>query len=151
EDMGLQSDVPAQAKANQTNKQELDRLITAAAAADAQAARLQATLNATVKELDVVRSRNYNLEADRQEVTVSRATDHSLHYSQVMPTPGQVDKRNADAAVLSGKVTESWFMENTTQALPGVRTSIGVTDGTSNTLSANRPWRAINGNADYES
>jgi hypothetical protein len=66
------SELDTLAKANKDNKAELDRLITAAATADVQVSKLQVSLDATIKELNIVRDRNNKLEADRQELTITR-------------------------------------------------------------------------------
>jgi hypothetical protein len=68
----MRSELGTLAKANKDNKAELDRLITAAATADQQVVRLQTNIDAMTKELNIVRDRNNRLEADRQELTISR-------------------------------------------------------------------------------
>ena len=53
-------------------RNRLDRLVTAAATADAQVVKIQTSLDATIKELNVVRDRNNKLEVDRQDLTITR-------------------------------------------------------------------------------
>jgi hypothetical protein len=137
EDMGLQSDLPALAQANQSNKHELDKLVTAAASADAQAARLQATLNATVMELDAGRARNNKLEALQQELTITReqAGRNGLAarlYSEGMATQDILGVPNSGKVNIKGLappgLTQPWFNET---AKPD---PVAITDGTSNNL-----------------
>lgn len=66
------SELDTLAKANKDNKAELDRLVTAAATADQQVVKIQTTLDATIKELNIVRDRNNKLEVDRQDLTITR-------------------------------------------------------------------------------
>jgi hypothetical protein len=72
ESIALKAERETLAKANKDNKAELDRLITAASNADATVIKIQASYDATIKELNIVRDRNNKLEADRQELTITR-------------------------------------------------------------------------------
>lgn len=88
EDLGLQSDLMAgipNVERENKQKAELDRLITAAASADQQVVKLNAALDATVKELNAIRDRNGRLDVDRQDFTIAREA-------------ARWDKPNVDAA-----------------------------------------------------